>query len=193
MDWLKAILEKMEITDGKVDIEKLMTTIKAEGAKNVMPKVEYNNVNSQLKIANDTIATLKKDNADNVALQETIKTNKATIDTMKIEHSKELNTLKIDMAIKESLSKAGCKYVDLVSKDLDMKKITVSEEGTVLGIEEQLKTVKENYKDMFTTETDSAGADDAAAYRYKPGGANSNKETVSTSFVDIINSNQAKR
>lgn len=193
MDWLKAILEKMEITDGKVDIDKLMTTINAEGPKNVIPKVEYNNINSQLKTANATIATLRKDNVDNTELQETIKTHKTTIDTMKLDHAKELNTLKIDMAIKSSLTKAGCKYVDLVSKDLDMKKITVSEEGTVLGIEEQIKSVQENYKDMFVAENESSGEDDSSAYRYNPRGSNTNKETSSTSFVDIINSNQAKR
>ena len=49
MEWLKAILEKAEIKDGKLDVEALMSTINVEAPKNVMPKAEYNNISKQLK------------------------------------------------------------------------------------------------------------------------------------------------
>ena len=63
MEWLKAILEKAEIKDGKLDVEALMSTINVEAPKNVMPKAEYNNISKQLKEANNTIKDLKKDNS----------------------------------------------------------------------------------------------------------------------------------
>ena len=58
MEWLKAILEKAEIKDGKLDVEALMSTINVEAPKNVMPKAEYNNISKQLKEANDTIISM---------------------------------------------------------------------------------------------------------------------------------------
>ena len=36
MEWLKAILEKAEIKDGKLDVEALMSTINVEAPKNVI-------------------------------------------------------------------------------------------------------------------------------------------------------------
>ena len=65
MEWLRALLEKAEIKDGVLDIDKLMSTVNVEAPKNVMSKAEFNNVNEQLKTANSTIESLKKDNKDN--------------------------------------------------------------------------------------------------------------------------------
>jgi predicted nucleic acid-binding Zn-ribbon protein len=49
MDWLKALLEKATITDGKLDIEALMKSIKEEFPKNAVPKSEFNTLNDTKK------------------------------------------------------------------------------------------------------------------------------------------------
>ena len=42
MDWLKELLEKAVIKDGKLDIEALMKSVSAEFPKHAVPKKEYN-------------------------------------------------------------------------------------------------------------------------------------------------------
>ena len=70
MEWLKAILEKAVITDGKLDVEATMKTINAEFPKHAVPKQDYNDKVKELSTANDTIKDLKKNNADNEDLQQ---------------------------------------------------------------------------------------------------------------------------
>ena len=59
MDWLKELLEKATITDGKLDVVALMELVKVEFPKHVVPKKDYNDKVTELKTANDTIADLK--------------------------------------------------------------------------------------------------------------------------------------
>ena len=51
-------------------------------------------------------------------------------------------------AIKDQLS--DCKYPDLVADKFDRTKLILAEDGTVSGLSEQLKAVKETYKELFT-------------------------------------------
>ena len=163
MEWLKAILEKAEIKDGKLDVEALMSTINVEAPKNVMPKAEYNNISKQLKEANDTIKKLEKT------------------------HKKEIADMKKDAAINQALVKAKAKYPEVVAKLLDKDKVVINEDGTIIGLDEQLKATKENYKDMFEAN------DDSGIYKYNPQGGSGTQSTGATSFIDIINENQVKR
>ena len=73
MEWLKAILEKAVITDGKLDVEATMKTINAEFPKHSVPKQDYNDKVKELSTANDTIKALKKNNADNADLHQKVK------------------------------------------------------------------------------------------------------------------------
>ena len=49
MEWLKALIEKATITDGKLDIDALMELIKAEFPKNAVPKSDFNALNDTKK------------------------------------------------------------------------------------------------------------------------------------------------
>ncbi|WP_180269198.1 phage scaffolding protein [Clostridium cadaveris] len=187
MEWLKAILEKAEIKDGKLDMEALMASITTEAPKNVIPKSEYNNVNKQLKTANETIKGLKKNNSDNETLQKTIKDHEETIKNLEETHKKEIADMKKDAVINQALVKAKAKYPEVVVKLLDKDKVVINEDGTIIGLDEQLKTTQENYKDMFE------GSEDKPVYQYNPQSGSSGVSTGATSFVDIINENQAKR
>lgn len=187
MEWLKAILDKAEIKEGKLNVDALMSTINAEAPKNVIPKSEYNNVNKQLKTANETIEGLKKNNSDNETLQKTIKDHEETIKNLEKKHTDDLVNLKKDSAINQALIKAKAKYPDVAAKLIDKEKVLINEDGTISGLEEQIKANKENYKDMFETENVDT------AYVYSPQSGSSGVSTGATSFVDIINENQAKR
>ena len=108
MEWLKAILEKAKIEDGKLDIDGVMSTVNSEFPKYAVPKNVFNDKVTELKTANKTIEDLKQSNADNAELQNKIKEYESEIETLKTDA---LNTAKT-YALKEQLSKAGVTDAD---------------------------------------------------------------------------------
>ncbi len=148
MEWLKAILEKAVYVDGKVDMDATMKLANTEFPKHAVPKADFNDVNGQLKTANETIKTLKKDNADNEALQNTVKTHEATIKELKTTHEKEMRDIHIQSEIQSILSKNKAKHADLLAGKFDLDKVVVKD-GKVSGLEEQVTSMKETYKDLF--------------------------------------------
>ena len=110
-------------------------------------KLERDDLKGKLATADTTIADLKKNNADNVILQGTIKTHETTISTMKTDYDTKIRDMSIKSAIQSKLT--DTKYPELLEAKFDKKKLTMSEDGTVLGIDEQLTTIKETYKDLF--------------------------------------------
>lgn len=149
MEWLRALLEKAEIKDGVLDIDKLMSTVNQEAPKNVMSKAEFNNVNDQLKTANATIVDLKKDNKDNEELQKKITEHENTIKDMEKTHKEEISKMKKIEAIKDSLRKENAKHADLLLAKYQLDKITINDDGSIIGLDEQSKQIKEEYKDLF--------------------------------------------
>lgn len=150
MEWLQKILANAVYgDDGKLDVTATMKKINEEAPKHIVPKDQYNTKIKELDTANDTIKDLKKNNGDNEELQKTIKTHEETIKTLKSEHEKELKGMKIDSAIQKLLVDSKAKYPELLAGKFDRTKLQVSEDGQVIGLNDQFKTVKESYKDMF--------------------------------------------
>ena len=81
MEWLKEILEKAVITEGKLDVEATVKAINAEFPKHAVPKQDYNDKVKELSTANETIKDLKKNNADNEELQKKVDAAKPKNDT----------------------------------------------------------------------------------------------------------------
>lgn len=150
MEWLRKLLEgAKKKEDGSIDIDDLMKQINAEFPKNAVPKDKYNDVSEQLKTANTTITDLKKNNGDNSELQKTIKAHEATIKTQKADYETKVRNLTLDSAIEKALSTAKAKHSDLLSTKIDREKLLIGEDGKVTGLDEQLKGLKETYKDLF--------------------------------------------
>ena len=55
MEWLKAILEKAEIKDGKLDVDAVMNAAQKEFPKYAVPKDDFNTKVEELKTANEQI------------------------------------------------------------------------------------------------------------------------------------------
>lgn len=110
-------------------------------------KTERDDLKGKLDTADKTISDLKAANKDNETLQATIKTHEDTIATMKTEYETKIRDMSVQSAIKSKLT--DTKYPELLETKFDKSKITVAEDGTVLGIDEQLATIKEQYKDLF--------------------------------------------
>lgn len=150
MEWLQEILSNAVYgEDGKLDVEATMKKVNEEAPKHIIQKKQYNEKVKELDAANKTIGELKKGNADNEELQKTIKEHESTIKQLKADHDKEIKGMRIDAAINKILADNNAKHADLLSGKFDCEKLTVSEDGTVLGLDEQMKGLKETYKDLF--------------------------------------------
>lgn len=177
MEWLRALLEKAEIKDGVLDIDKLMSTVNIEAPKNVMSKQEYNNINEQLKTANATITDLKKNNKDNEDLQAKItayETEKAETEKT---HKETMQKLIKEGAVKEELYKEKVKFPELLLSKYDLSKIVLDEKGekAVSGISEQTKIYKETYKELFGEQV----KDSKGVKSFNPTGESNPDTTVS--------------
>lgn len=111
-------------------------------------KTERDDLKVKLDTADTTITDLKEANKENETLQSTIKTHEDTIATLKTDYDTKVRDMSIQSAIQSKLT--DTKYPELLETKFDKKKLTVSEDGTVLGIDEQLTNIKESYKDLFT-------------------------------------------
>ena len=146
MEWLKTILEKAVITDGKLDVEATMKTINAEFPKHAVPKQDYNDKVKELSTANDTIKDLKKNNADNEDLQKKVKDYEAEVAGLKTAAE---NTKK-EYALKDKLKEAGVMDADyIIYKQGGLDKFTFDKEGKVIGLDDVLKPMKEASPHLF--------------------------------------------
>lgn len=150
MEWLQKILNNAVYEeDGKLDVDATMKKINDEAFKHVVPKVQYNSKVEELKTANDTIDNLKKNNAGNENLQKEVEKYKDDIEALKESHKKEVDGIRVSAAITKALSEAKAKYPELMESKFDKDKLKITEDGKVEGVSEQLKEIREAYKDMF--------------------------------------------
>ena len=141
MEWLKAILEKAEIKDGKLDVDAVMNAAQKEFPKYAVPKDDFNTKVEELKTANGTIEELKKSNGDNEELQKKIGDYEIEIKNLK----KTAELTSKTYALKESLAKQGVLDPDyLIYKAGGLDKFTFDKEGKPVGVEEAVKPYKED-------------------------------------------------
>lgn len=149
MEWLKTILEKAVITDGKLDVEATMKTINTEFPKHAVPKQDFNDKVKELNAANTTIADLKKDNENNAELQKKITTYETEITNLKTAAA---NTQK-EYALRDKLKEAGVADVDyIIYKQGGLDKFTFDKDGKPIGIDDVLKPMKEASPHLFKTQ-----------------------------------------
>lgn len=152
MDWLQKILSNTVYgDDGKLDVTATMKKINEEAPKYIIPKEQYNEKVKELEAANTTIKNLKKNNKDNPELQNAIKEHEKAMNKLKEEHAAEIKGMRIDSAISKLLTENHAKYPELLSGKFDRDKLQVTEDGKVIGLDEQLKGITETYKDMFSS------------------------------------------
>jgi hypothetical protein len=134
---------------------KAVMDIYTEEMKGFIPKSRFDEVNTakadlekQVADRDKQLKVLKDEAKDSEALQNKITeledANKAT----KKAYEDKIRDMKLTSAIKDQLT--DCKYPELVVDKFDRTKLILAEDGTVSGLTEQLKMVKETYKELFT-------------------------------------------
>jgi chromosome segregation ATPase len=151
MKMTKEQLLEMGLTEEQVD--KVLAAQKEE-LKGYIPKARFDEVNNAKKDLENQLNDRDKQLKDlqgkvkgNEELEKTIKelqeANKAT----KEQYEDKIRDITITAAIQSKLTDA--KYPDLLLTKFDRSKLSIAEDGTVLGVDEQLAVLKEQYKDLF--------------------------------------------
>lgn len=149
MNWLKNMLEKAEIKDNKINIEKIMKSIETEFSKNAVSIEEYNILNEKLAQAEKDIKNRDKQleelkkvdfeklNSEISRLQQENKINRengeAEIKQMKISHA-------VDMALVKSNIK-GDKALAAVKALLNLDNAEL-DGNYVKGLDKQIEDLK---------------------------------------------------
>ena len=179
--------------DKKVSIANVNNGEFVAKAKYDQIKTDLDNTKISLNTANTTITDLKKNNGDNADLQAKITAYESEKASLEKAHKEKTEKLIKEGAIKDALYHEKAKFPELLLGKFDLSKILLDEKGekVVSGIEEQMKSNKETYKDLFEEEGQQKKD---TPYHYTPGGSNNGKpESGATDFVGIIKENQARK
>lgn len=162
MQWLLDLITK-HTKDGVLDTASLTKEINTEFPKHAVPKSEFNDINEQLKTANITITDLKKNNADNETLQNTIKDHEKTISGLRAEAEKS----KKEYTLKDKLRGQNITDPDyLIYKHGGVDKFNFDKDGNPIGLEDTVKPYKESIPHIFkNSKTDT---------NYNPAGGGGN-------------------
>jgi TolA-binding protein len=134
--------------------KKVLEAYQASLKDKFIPIERFNEVNDakkdleqQLKDRDKQLKDLQDKVKGNEELEKAVKDLQEANKTTKEQYEAKIKDMTITAAIQSKLTDA--KYPELLLGKFDKKKLTVSEDGTVLGIDEQLAAIKEAYKDMF--------------------------------------------
>jgi hypothetical protein len=153
MEWIKNILEKHTDADGKLNLAEAIKEINKQAPENVVPKDQYNTtaeakkqLEADVKARDKQLEDLKK--AGSVEdLQKQLEAAQEANKKAKTEYEAAITNMKYDAAIEKALSNAL--HPDLMSGKIDRTKLKIKEDGTVEGLDDQVKGLKETYKDLF--------------------------------------------
>jgi hypothetical protein len=162
--------ERMVFTMKKDELIKLgldeETAKKVEAAsteelKGYIPKARFDGVNNEkntlqttLKERDGQLETLKNSTGDIEGLKKQISDLQADNSEKDKSHAAEIKTLKINAAVDAALTAAKAKNQKAVRALLDLEKADLADDGTVKGLDEQIKKLAgaEDSKFLFDTE-----------------------------------------
>jgi hypothetical protein len=153
MDWLKELLKKAGIEEGKLD--GVIADISKELPKHFIPKDKYNEVaeakkklEADIQERDKQLEQLKAAAGANEELKKQIETLQAENKKASEEWQAKMAQIQLDFAIEKALTAAKAKNVKAVKALLDLEKVKLDGEQ-LLGLDDQLKTLKETDPYLF--------------------------------------------
>ena len=155
MEWIKQLIEK-HTKDGVLDQEALIKEINQEFPKHAVPKEKYNalaetnkKLEADIKVRDEQLEKLKEVDVDK--LKEQIEALQEENRIAKENYEKELKEIQLNSAIKLAL--AGKVYDEGIVANLIKKdELVLSEDGKVIGLDEQIESLKETKSFLFISE-----------------------------------------
>lgn len=114
-------------------------------------KAEIDGLNQQIKDRDKQLTELQKAAGDNAELTKQIEELKATNAEATKAHAEEVRQIRLGNAIDQALNAAGAKNSKAVKALLDMAKFKLNDDGTVSGLDDQIKALQgaEDSKFLF--------------------------------------------
>lgn len=155
MEWLKKLIEK-HTKDGILNVEELNKEIAIEFPKNAVPKETYNVLaDTKTKLENDIkdrdiqLDGLKK--IDAAGLQAEIERLQGENKTTKEKYEADMKDLQLTNAIKLALN-GKVHDESIVSGLVDKTKLIIGDDGKIVGLDEQITTLKEGKSFLFKSD-----------------------------------------
>ena len=153
MDWLKELLKKAGIEEGKLD--DVIADIGKELPKYFIPKDKYNEIAEAKKKLEADIQERDKQLEQLKAAAGTNEELKKQIETLQAENKKaseewqaKMAQMQLDFAIERALTTAKAKNIKAVKALLDMSKVKLDGEK-LLGLDDQLKAIQQSDPYLF--------------------------------------------
>lgn len=157
----KEDLVKLGLDD---ETAKKVADASTEELKGFIPKARFDEVNNDKKKLEldvrerDTqLETLKNSTGDVEGMKKQIETLQADNKTKDEAHASEIKQLKVESAVNAVLSASKAKNAKAVKAllDIDMTKVEFGDDGSIKGLEDQIKKLQgaEDSKFLFDTET----------------------------------------
>lgn len=115
-------------------------------------KGQKEDLEAQLRTANTTIADLKKATKGNDDLQKKVTDYEAQIQALQKESEAKVKNLTLDHAIEKLLTSNNAKHINLLKSQFKRDELEIGEDGSIKGLDDQFKIIKESYGDLFQTQ-----------------------------------------
>lgn len=102
-------------------------------------KNKYDDISRQLETANASLADYDPE-------------WKSKLEQAQADGEKKLNDYKFEQAVEAAINNAGAADIVSVKANIDMSKVTQSEDGSIVGLDEQLTELKQSKPFLFKTE-----------------------------------------
>jgi|GEM_PF-1498142 phage minor structural protein GP20 len=202
MDLLQYLISILGEEDGKKAYEKINkdtnNTLLVQNKKEptYVDKKLYDEVtedNKNLKKVNkkheDDLAGLKKDLKDHETLQEKITTLEQENKTAKETYEREKEEIKYNYELNAAIEKSGAKNSKAIMGMIDKDKIKLVND-TLVGLDEQLKGLKETDAYLFNDEGNPGGTGSINGQRIdtlnNPGSSKDGNSATGNKFVDAL-------
>jgi DNA repair exonuclease SbcCD ATPase subunit len=153
MDWLKEILKKAGIEEGKLD--STIADINKELPKHFIPKDKYNEVaeakkklEADIQERDNQLEQLKNAAGNSEELKAQIEQLQAENQKAAEEWQAKMAQMQLDFAIEKALAAAKAKNAKAVKALLDMEKVKLDGEQ-LLGLDDQLKELQKSDAYLF--------------------------------------------
>ena len=183
MDWLKELLKKAGIEEGKLD--GTIADINKELPKHFIPKDKYNEaaeakkkLEADIQERDKQLEELKKAAGSNEELKKQIETLQEANQKASDEWQNKFAQMQLDFAIEKALAAAKAKNPKAVKALLDMEKVKLDGDK-LLGLDDQLKELQKSDAYLFG-ESGKVGSG-----TNPPGGGNDPK-TIDQQIEDAI-------
>lgn len=156
----KHLKDLLKGIDNAAEVElKIREALEADGLKlfiddgkdNIyVPKSRLDNKIAELATANQTIDSLQDKLKATEGAENKIKALEKQIE----DHKANAKKTQLANAIKQASTEARAKDADDLTKFLDMEKITLNEDGTVVGLKEQIEALQQSKTYLFEEQPD---------------------------------------